>query len=267
MPEIKTVAIVANPYAEPQFVEQVRQGITDNGMLITDDQNSADIIFSIGGDGTFLGTAAKVGATGVPILGINSGHLGFLADVSPSDLSDSILAVAQGKFILEPRAVIEVETSGDPFNGYPFALNEVAILKQDNSSLIQIETYINGQLLNGYLADGLIVATPTGSTGYSLSVGGPIVMPDSHTLCLSAVAPHSLNVRPVIVRDDVEITLKIHSRSEHFLLAVDGRSQSLGSHTTLRIRKAAHQVNVAKICHPNLFDTLREKMQWGINSR
>lgn len=267
MPPIKTVSLIISPYAKAELVEHIEKALALSSLEVQPESEGADAILSIGGDGTFLRAASMVGASGTPILGINTGHLGFLADVAPESLVESLRLLAEGQFIVEARTVIEVMTSGEAFSDNPFALNEVAILKQDKSALIQIETYINGALLNGYLADGLIVSTPTGSTGYSLSVGGPIVMPDSHALCLSAVAPHSLNVRPVIVRDDVEITLKIHSRSEHYLLAVDGRSQSLKADTALSIRKASRTVNVIKISHPNIFDTLREKMQWGITSR
>lgn len=267
MSKIKNVTLVTSPYAQPQFVEKVKAVLKENGFNVVSSTDSVDLVLSIGGDGTFLSAAPLVMKCDTPILGINTGHLGFLADVAQETLVTSIKKLKEGQYTIEPRTLIEVTTEGDEFRSNPVALNDVAVLKQDNSALIQIETYVNGQLLNGYLADGLIISTPTGSTGYSLSVGGPIVMPDSHALCISAVAPHSLNVRPVIVRDDVEITLKVHSRSEHFLLAVDGRSQSLSASTSLSIRKSHHCINLMKICHPNHFDTLREKMNWGLNVR
>lgn len=267
MPEIKNVALITSPYALPQFVEKVKTTLKESGFNVVSSTDSVDLVLSIGGDGTFLRAASLVMKRTTPILGINTGHLGFLADVAPEALESSITKIRENEYTIEHRTLIEVTTDGEEFTSTPIALNDVAVLKQDNSALIQIETYVGGQLLNGYLADGLIISTPTGSTGYSLSVGGPIIMPDSPALCISAVAPHSLNVRPVIVRDDVEITLKVHSRSPHYLLAVDGRSQRLSAATTLLIRKASTPLNVMKICHPNHFDTLREKMNWGINVR
>ncbi len=228
---------------------------------------TADAAISIGGDGTFLGTAAKVGAAGIPILGINTGRLGFLADVSPEAICPSLEALCRGDYVVEKRKALQVEKMGSESDFFPFALNEVAVLKHDNSSLIEISTYIDNDYLTTYLADGLIVSTPTGSTGYSLSVGGPILIPGSGTFCLSPVAPHSLSVRPVVVRDDVEIRLKVHSRSSHYLLSADGRSESLPESTVLSIRRAPHTIKVIKIEHTHFFDTLRGKMMWGADQR
>lgn len=227
----------------------------------------ADMAISIGGDGTFLGTAASVGETGIPILGVNTGHLGFLADVSPDEISDTLRSLCAGDYAIEERSLLAVDIDGLPAGEKPFALNEAAVLKHDNSSLIEIATSINGSLLTNYVADGLIVATPTGSTGYSLSVGGPILSPVSGTFCLSPVAPHSLTVRPVVVRDDVEILLKIRSRTNSFLLSVDGRSRSLPVESEITLRKANHTIKVVKTCHRDFFSTLRDKMMWGADGR
>lgn len=231
------------------------------------DEVRADLAISIGGDGTFLGTAAKVGEKGIPILGINTGRLGFLADVSPDTIDPSLDALARGEYIVEERKQLSVMKDGILSDFYPYALNEAAVLKHDNSSLIEIETYINNNFLATYLADGLIVATPTGSTGYSLSVGGPILIPQSGTICISAVAPHSLSVRPVVVRDDVEVRLHIKSRTGNFLLATDGRSESLPDSTVITLRRAPHLIRVIKIEHKHFFDTLREKLLWGADQR
>ena len=228
---------------------------------------TADAAISIGGDGTFLGTAAKVGEAGIPILGINTGRLGFLADVSPEAICPSLEAFCRGNYVVEKRRALQVEKIGVESDFFPFALNEVAVLKHDNSSLIEISTYIDNEYLTTYLADGLIVSTPTGSTGYSLSVGGPILLPGSGTICLAPVAPHSLSVRPVVVRDDVEVRLKVHSRSRHFLLTADGRSESLPETTALSVRRAPHTIKVIKIQHTHFFDTLRDKMMWGADQR
>lgn len=227
----------------------------------------ADLVISMGGDGTFLTSAAQVGARGIPILGINTGRLGFLADVSPEDIENALDAVFDGRYTIEQRAVIAMTLDGETYHGYPYALNEVAILKHDNSSLIEIDTHINGALLTNYMSDGLIISTPTGSTGYSLSVGGPIIVPRSGTFCLSPVASHSLSTRPVIVCDDVVITLSVRSRSHNFLIAVDGRSESISENTTITLRRAPYAIGVMKVMHQNFFDTLRDKMMWGADQR
>ena len=229
--------------------------------------SKADLVISLGGDGTFLQAAAFVGNSGIPILGINTGHLGFLADVSPERISDALNDIYRNQFIVEPRSVIAVESEGQELYEYPFALNEVAILKHDNSSLIKVRTYINGQLLADYVADGLIVCTPTGSTGYSLSVSGPIISPLSASFCISAVAPHSLNVRPVVVTDDVCITLEVSSRSGKYLMSVDGRSETIDDSIKLRLRRAPYTIGVVKVEHRDFFDTLRDKMLWGADQR
>lgn len=228
---------------------------------------NADIAISIGGDGTFLGTAASVGSSGIPILGINTGRLGFLADVSPDNIDASLEALCRGDYIVEKRKALAVMKNGELSSFYPYALNEVAVLKHDNSSLIEIATYVNGNYLTNYLADGLIISTPTGSTGYSLSVGGPILVPQSGTFCISPIAPHSLSVRPVVVRDDVKIELKVRSRTKNFLLACDGQSESLPHSTTITVQCAPHTIKVIKIAHKHFFETLRDKLMWGADQR
>lgn len=225
------------------------------------------VAISIGGDGTFLGTAALIGTSQTPILGINTGRLGFLADVSPDSINESLEALCRGDYIIEKRKVLAVSKNGELSSFYPYALNEVAVLKHDNSSLIEIKTYINNHFLTNYLADGLIVSTPTGSTGYSLSVGGPILVPQSGTFCIAPIAPHSLSVRPVVVRDDVEVRLEVCSRTNNFLLACDGQSESLPHETIITIKRAPHTIKVIKIKHKDFFDTLRDKLMWGADQR
>lgn len=228
---------------------------------------NADIAISIGGDGTFLGTASIVGGSGIPILGINTGRLGFLADVSPDCIETSLEALCKGDYIVEKRKALSVSKNGELSTFYPYALNEVAVLKHDNSSLIEISTYVNGNYLTNYLADGLIVSTPTGSTGYSLSVGGPILVPQSGTFCISPIAPHSLSVRPVVVRDDVKIELHVRSRTQNFLLSCDGQSESLPHSTSITLQCAPHTIKVIKIAHKHFFETLRDKLMWGADQR
>lgn len=222
---------------------------------------------SIGGDGTFLKTASRVGNKRIPILGINTGRLGFLADISPEQMEEAFDEIYQHKYQTEERRVLHLLCKGQILKGYPYGLNEIAILKRDSSSMITIHAYINGELLNVYQADGLIVSTPTGSTGYSLSVGGPILVPQSGTISLTPVAPHSLNVRPIVIRDDWEITLQVESRSHNFLVAVDGRSETCREGCQLTIRKANYPIYIVKRCQHSFFNTLREKMMWGADNR
>lgn len=228
---------------------------------------AADLAFSMGGDGTFLTVAEKVRDRRIPILGINTGHLGFLAEVTTSGLETAIARVVRGEYEVQERSLIAIEDEDKELTLYPFALNEVALLKYDNSSLIEVETRVEGALLANYLADGLIICTPTGSTAYSLSVGGPVLEPQSATICLSPIAPHSLTVRPVVLRDDVTVEVHVRSRSGRFLLSVDGRSETLSADRVLRIHKAHYTLPVVSIPPHHFFSTLREKMMWGKDRR
>ena len=237
-----------------------------SGLEVFEGNNfSADMVLSIGGDGTFLKAASRVGKKEIPILGINTGRLGFLADVLPDQMEDAFDEIYQGNYLAEPRRVLKLTCNGHVLKGYPYGLNEIAVLKRDTSSMITIHAYINGEPLNVYQADGLVISTPTGSTGYSLSVGGPILVPQSGTISLTAVAPHSLNVRPIVIRDDWEITLDVESRSHNFLIAVDGRSETCREGTKLTIKRADYYVRIVKRCHQSIFNTLREKMMWGMD--
>ena len=227
----------------------------------------ADFVISMGGDGTFLRAASKVGGKQIPILGINTGRLGFLADVNAQEIERTIQALYEGDYTVDTRAVIQVETDGQALQGYDCALNDVAILKRDNASMITIHTTINGDYLTTYQADGLIFSTPTGSTAYSLSNGGPIIVPGTHVFSLTAVAPHSLYVRPIVVSEDSEIKLTIESRTHNFLVALDGRSEKLADTTGLTLRKAPYRVKVIKRAGTKYFHTLREKMMWGADQR
>ena len=227
----------------------------------------ADFAISMGGDGTLLKTASYVRDKGTPILGVNMGRLGFLADVSARSLETTVSAIYRGDFTVEDRAVIGVESEGAPIDDYPFALNDVAILKRDTASMISIRTTINGEYLTTYQADGLIVSTPTGSTAYSLSNGGPIIVPRTGVLLLTAVAPHSLNVRPIVIPDSARVQLTVSSRSHTFLVAVDGRSTKMPEGITLQLGRAPYMVKVVKRAGESFFSTLREKMMWGADGR
>lgn len=251
-----------------RFVESQAGGCDVSGIARFESYpEGADVAISIGGDGTFLSTAAKLEKRQIPIIGINVGRLGFLADVQTDELREALLHIAQGTCELTRRSVLQVEVIGETLDVYPFALNEVAVLKHDNSSLIEVETLVDGKLLTSYLADGLIVSTPTGSTGYALSVGGPVIAPDSPIFCLAPVAPHSLTMRPVILNDGVEIRLHVKSRTRRFMIAVDGRSQSLAEGCTIILKKASYTVNAVKTEGNGFFQTLRSKMMWGVDQR
>lgn len=226
-----------------------------------------DFVISMGGDGTLLKAASKVGDRNVPIIGINMGRLGYLADITPTEIEKAVDMLYAGEFIAEKHAVIEVALEGGEISGCHYALNDIAVLKQDNASMITIHTKLDGENLVTYQADGLIISTPTGSTAYSLSNGGPIIMPQTDVLCLTPVAPHSLNIRPIVVPANAEVTLDIESRSHKFLVAIDGRSEKLPEGVRLYIRKAPYEVQIVKRRRHNYVGTLREKMMWGADIR
>lgn len=235
--------------------------------IIKDDNFTADFVICMGGDGTFLDVASKVGSKEIPIIGINTGRLGFLASFSPDHIENTINDIYAGNYNTEKHSVLTISCDELDLGEYPYALNEIAILKHDISSMITIHTDINDEYLTTYQADGLIVGTPTGSTAYSLSVGGPIIVPQSDTICLTPVAPHSLNMRPIVLCDNSEITLRVESRSHNFLISLDGRSQSYPENIHLHIRKAPYHVNVVTRPGQSFFTTLRKKMMWGKDVR
>ncbi len=261
-----------------------------------------DYAISMGGDGTLLKTASHVGATGIPIIGVNTGRLGFLADFLPNEIEQALDELYAGKCRVEEHAAIKLSlgdeqefkiqgskslrdgSSGSNGSmslrdgskglsgsngsiGYPYALNDIAVLKRDNASMITIHARINGDELVTYQADGLVVSTPTGSTAYNLSNGGPIMAPLTGILCLTPVAPHSLNIRPIVINDDSVIELTVESRTHNYLVAVDGRSATLDERIPLVISKAPYTVRIVKRASQHYFATLREKMMWGMDAR
>jgi len=235
--------------------------------VINDDSFSADFAFVVGGDGTFISSADKIGDKNIPILGINAGRLGFLADVSGNEIFPAVEEILSGKYVIEERTLLKLHTDGESYSDFTHALNEIAILKQDSSSMITIHARVNGTFLNSYKADGLLVATSTGSTAYSMSVGGPILVPQSSNFIITPVAPHSLNVRPLIIPDDWEVELKVESRNKHFLVALDGRSNVFHEKTTLKIQKAPFSTKVIKRENQDFFSVLRSKLMWGVDRR
>ena len=271
----KLIAILqrydAEIYVDRPFYEFITEGqhmdVKVDGIFDGDDFN-VDYAISMGGDGTLLKTAARVHSKDTPIIGVNIGRLGFLADVVPSEIETAISDIYAGNYRVDEHSVIKIETSGDEkLESGPFALNDVAILKRDNASMISIRASINGEYVTTYQADGLIVTTPTGSTAYNLSNGGPIIAPGTGTLCLTAVAPHSLNIRPIVVPDTSVISLKVESRSHSVLVAVDGKSTSLHDAMEMRILKAEHNVRIIRFSDRKYYSTLREKMMWGLDQR
>ncbi len=235
--------------------------------VIADDDFEADFLISMGGDGSFLEAARRVGDKGIPILGVNMGRLGFLADVLPEDIEEVVTQIYDGQYSIDERCVLQLDYDRGTPEGYPFALNEVAVLKRDVSSMISIRVDINGEYLTTYQADGLIINTPTGSTGYALSVGGPIMQPGSRTLGLVPVAPHSLTVRPLTLTDDTEIALTVASRNHRFLVSLDGRSEKCSEDVRLTVRKAPYTIKVLKRPGQSFFRTLRTKLMWGTDPR
>ncbi len=226
-----------------------------------------DLLISIGGDGTFLETINIVRDSGIPILGINTGRLGFLASTNKDDINTVLNRIKEGKYRLQTRSMIKLITNENLFGEDNFALNELTVHKKDSSSMITIHTYIGDLYLNSYWADGLIVATPTGSTAYSLSCGGPIMVPGAKDYVITPIAPHNLNVRPVVVPDDRTIRLKIEGRGREYLCSLDSRSVAIDSAVELTIQKANFQINVVQTEDQNFLSTIRNKMMWGLDRR
>lgn len=230
---------------------------------------AVDMVVSVGGDGTFLRTSTTVGRTGIPVLGINTGRLGFLAAINYSDVDETLEEVIQGNYREEERTLLKMSTDEtfppEHFNSH--ALNEIALLKQDTASMLSIHAYINNDYLTSYQADGLVISTPTGSTAYSLSIGGSILSPTTPSIILSAIAPHNLTSRSLVVDDSSIISLKIESRSHMFLVSVDGQSRVLDETVSIQVRKADYTLRVVKRVGHTFFETLRDKLMWGADVR
>lgn len=222
-----------------------------------------DFAISVGGDGTFLTTASMVGHLNIPILGINCGHLGYLAEVQTGDVDYVLDQLINNQYTIEKRCMLEVSSSKGGKIVSPFALNEVAILKSGLSSMITVEVTLNGEFLHSYKADGLLVATPTGSTAYNLSVGGPLLDPHVNAIILSPVATHSLNIRPLVVQDDSKIDLKISSRNGNYMVSVDGRSQVLNQDIQLHIERSSRTIKLVRVSGQTFMRSLKDKLNWG----
>jgi len=228
---------------------------------------NTDMLFSLGGDGTMLDAVCFVGNSNIPLIGVNLGRLGFLAAIPEEEVGEAILSLVRGSYTLEKRTLLHLDSSIPLFNGSPFALNEFTIHRQDTSSMIKIHTYLNGEFLNTYWADGLIVATPTGSTGYSLSCGGPVVFPQTSSFVITPVAPHNLNTRPIVVPDDNVISFEIEGRTEHFLCTLDSRTEMIRSTVQLAVKRESFLVSLVRPDEHNFLNTIRQKLYWGIDKR
>lgn len=226
-----------------------------------------DFFFSLGGDGTLLETVSLVGTLETPILGINLGTMGFLATTAKNDIENALNLFFDGQYELEERTLLQLKSTKQLFKGENFALNEVAILKRDTSSMIIVRCYIDGEFVNTYWADGLMVSTPTGSTGYSLSCGGPLVLSQSDSFIITPVSPHNLNVRPLVVSDKSEISFEIEGKGRSFLISLDSRSHTVNSAVKISLTKAGFAAKLVKVSGSNFFDTLRNKLNWGQDVR
>jgi len=229
--------------------------------------SGTDMALSIGGDGTLLETLTHIGALEIPILGINTGRLGFLATLSPPEVGAALQQINAGNYLIENRCLVSVKSDIDLFSGKDFGLNEVGIMKTDTSSMIQIKAFVDGNYLNTYWADGVIVSTATGSTGYSLSVGGPLVMPSSDIFIIAPMSPHNLNVRPLVVSSSSKLRFEVSSRSQNFLVSIDSRSKAVDSKIAITVQKAEFVAKIVKIPGDDFLQTLRNKLNWGLDIR
>lgn len=241
--------------------------LTDQSKVLKQIPKNFDLVFSLGGDGTFLETILMVGDKEIPTLGINMGRLGFLASIAKDYIKESLYLLFKEQYKIENRSLIKLESNLNLFEGKCFALNECAIIRKDLSSMIRIKSYINDQYLNTYWADGLMVATPTGSTGYSLSCGGPLMMPDAKDFVITPVSPHNLNVRPLIVNDDSELRFEIETRERSYLISLDSRSETIENDLEIIVKKAPFYGRFVKIEGINFPDTIRNKLGWGFDKR
>ena len=228
---------------------------------------SIDCLISLGGDGTLLDTVTLVKDSGIPVLGINFGRLGFLASIGKEEIHSALNALVNRKYVLDKRTLLHLDADVTVFDDMRYALNEFTLHKKDTSPMIKIHTYLNGEFLNTYWADGLIVATPTGSTGYSLSCNGPVVFPDSASFVITPVAPHNLNIRPIIVPDNTIVSFEVEGRTDGFLCTLDSRRELVSKEIQLAVKKETFGINLIRLNENNFLQTLRNKLSWGLDKR
>jgi NAD+ kinase len=262
----------AEPVFFQDFFNQFYSAINIEGKYSTfnsgeDMDASIDCMISLGGDGTLLDTVTLVKDSGIPVLGVNYGRLGFLANIGKEELHTAFDALANRKYVLDKRTLIHLDANIPLFGETPYALNEFSLHKKDTSPMIKIHTYLNGEFLNTYWADGLIVATPTGSTGYSLSCNGPVVFPDSASFVITPVAPHNLNIRPIIVPDNTIVSFEVEGRTDGFLCTMDSRREIVTKEIQLAVKRENFGINLIRLNENNFLQTLRSKLSWGLDKR
>lgn len=263
----------AEPVFFQDFFNQIYAAVNIEGKYSTFNSseelknNDIDCMISLGGDGTLLDTVTLVKDSGIPVLGVNYGRLGFLANIGKEELHPALDALVNRKYVLDKRTLIHLDANIPLFGETPYALNEFSLHKKDSSPMIKIHTYLNGEFLNTYWADGLIVATPTGSTGYSLSCNGPVVFPDSASFVITPVAPHNLNIRPIIVPDDNIVSFEVEGRTDGFLCTLDSRREIVTKEIQLAIKKESFGINLVRMNENNFLQTLRNKLSWGLDKR
>ncbi len=264
----------AEVFIEANFLKilKVHKGISDDVLSMgtfEELDSSYNLFFSIGGDGTILRSVTFVRDLGIPIVGINSGRLGFLATIQKENVTESIQRILEGNYTISERALLSVST--DPVHpdlqSLDFALNEIAVNRKNTTSMIKVETHLNNEYLTSYWSDGLIVATPTGSTGYSLSCGGPVIDPSTNSIILTPIAPHNLNARPFVIPDDCTVTLKVSGREESYLISLDSRIATLQNNTIITIRKSPFTIKLVQLPDESFVKTLRKKLLWGEDKR
>jgi NAD+ kinase len=261
-----------HPVIYKPFFEMIQSSVrfTDKTTVFSDSSDltdAFDFLISLGGDGTLLDTVTLVREKNIPVLGINFGRLGFLASIGSKELHIAVQSLVKRTILIDKRSLIHLDASKPLFGDVPYGLNEFAIHKTDTSPMIKIHTYLNGEFLNTYWADGVIVATPTGSTGYSLSCNGPVVFPESSSFVITPVAPHNLNVRPIIVPDDNIISFEIEGRTDHFICALDSRKELVDKKMQLAVRRESFTLSLVRLNENNFLQTLRNKLSWGLDTR
>jgi NAD+ kinase len=261
----------AEIWLSSRFIKQVKSPILDKFKFKTfelgDSLRNLDFFFSLGGDGTMLESVTYIGKAEIPLLGINTGRLGFLATTSRDDIDSSLENLFTGNFKEESRTMLRLNSSSKLFEPLNFALNDFTIMKKDTSSMITVHVYVDGELLNSYWSDGIIVSTPTGSTGYSLSCGGPLVYPNSESFIITAVSPHNLGTRPIVISDKSEITFEIEGRSKKYLVSLDSRFETVDDTVKLKLKKERFNVKLVQLPGQHYFNTLRQKLNWGLDIR
>ena len=261
----------ATIYISPKFARNVRSSrfwkfplkVFESGMV----RKSFRFFLSLGGDGTLLESVTYIGKSEVPILAINTGRLGFLATISREESEEAVTKLLEGEYTIDKRTLLRLVSNRDLFKGINFALNDFTLMKKDSSSMITVHTFIDGEFLNSYWADGIIISTPTGSTGYSLSCGGPLVFPRSNNFIITPVSPHNLTARPIVVADSSVVTFRVEGRSKKFLVSLDSRFATVDDAVKLKITKENFQVNLVQLESHHYFNTLRQKLNWGLDIR